>query len=288
MYKIKDDDEIIMDKHFPMYMDKRWMYKKDFRLPCYHQYHFFEISYILEGSGSVSVNGHKYCFESGDVFIFNKDEVHGWILNTDLHLFVLMFCTELIFDRVNLFDYEYLRFFESSGSHFVNKINAEETYARKIYGVMEDIYNEWIHDDLGKYMMMKSYVLRILTMLTRHYKNSPRAIQGSVEKNEKMERLADVLQLIAQNYDRKITLEEAAKTACMSNSYFSGFFKKTMGENFSSYLIRFRIYKADELLKDADYNVIEAATACGFNNISNFYRTYKRVMGTTPGVGRKD
>ncbi len=279
----KNEDTAIMDKHFPMRMEKVWLRSKNHRLPYYHQHQYFEISYILEGTGCVSVNGHQYGYVPGDVFIFNKDEVHGWILDTDLHLFVLEFCSDLIFDQVNLFDYEYLRFFESSGSHFVNKISKEEVYARKIYGVMEDIYNEWIHDDLGRCMMMKAYVLRILTMLTRHYKNSPKMVQVSVEKNEKMERLADVLQLIARNYDRKITLEEAAGVACMSTTYFSGFFRKAMGEPFSSYLIRFRVYQADEMLRNGNANVIEAAMACGFNNISNFYRNYKKVMQTTPG-----
>ena len=44
-----------------------------------------------------------------------------------------------------------------------------------------------------------------------------------------------------------------------------------------------RINHARELLRETDKNVTEIAMECGFNNISNFYRLYKKHMGKTPG-----
>lgn len=278
------NDTVEMDQEFPMHINKTWLKKEDFMFPYYHEHDFYEISCVLEGKGTMMVGGRRYELVPGDVVIFNQHEVHGWQVRAqDLRLFVLTFKSQLIFDKVSLFDYEYLKFFEESGSHFINKIDKEEPYAKKIYLVLEDIYNEWLHDEIGRRMMMKSYVLRILTMLTRHYKNTPKSAEYSNEKNKHMERLASVLDYISNHYGEKITLEQAASKAYMSTTYFSGFFKRTMGETFSEYLIRLRVYKAYEMLKSRKMTAVDVAEACGFNNMSNFYRAYKKVMGTTPG-----
>lgn len=282
MYNIKDDT-YSMDSDFPMNINKTWMRRQEYMFPYYHKHDFYEVSCVMKGSGTMTVGGKRYALEPGDVVILHRNEIHGWQITDDLLLFVLSFKSELIFDKVSLFDYEYLRFFEEKGNHFINKINHDEIYAGKIYHVMEDIYNEWIHEEIGRRMMMKSYVLRILTMLTRHYKNTSKSLESDIVQNKQMERLATVINYIREHYGEKITLEQAASKAYMSTTYFSVFFKRTMGENFSEYLIRFRIYKACEMLKSQKCSVLEAAHSCGFNNLSNFYRAYKKIMGKTPG-----
>lgn len=276
------DETQPLDLDFPLRMKKMWIRKKQDELIHYHKHHYYEITCILNGHGFISVNGKRFALEAGDVVLFNVDEVHGWELEEDMRLFMMYFSSELIFDKVSLFDYEYLRFFEEKGSHFMNKISHQEIYAKRIYGAMEDIYNEWIHDDMGRKMMMKAFVLRILTMLTRHYKNSPKDSRQCQIKNEQMQRLQEVIAYVSECYDQKITLEDAAQKAYMNANYFSAFFKKVMGETFSHYLIKIRIYKARELILTGRYNVLEVSQMCGYNNISNFYRAYKKIFGKTP------
>ncbi|HIT06264.1 MAG TPA: helix-turn-helix domain-containing protein [Candidatus Scybalocola faecipullorum] len=276
------DETQPLDLNFPLRMNKMWLRKDSLEFVYYHKHHYYEITCILNGHGFISVNGRRFKLEPGDVVLFNIDEVHGWELTEDMRIFVMVFSSELIFDKVSLFDYEYLRFFEENGSHFVNRIPHEEIYAKKIYGVMEDIYNEWVHDHDGRELMMKSFVLRILTMLTRHYKNSPKDSRQCQIKNEQMQRLQEVIAYVSECYDQKITLEDAAQKAYMNANYFSAFFKKVMGETFSHYLIKIRIYKARELILTGRYNVLEVSQMCGYNNISNFYRAYKKIFGKTP------
>ena len=81
----------------------------------------------------------------------------------------------------------------------------------------------------------------------------------------------------------KITLEEVASSVYMSSNYFSSYFRKVTNISFSDYVTRMRINHARELLRETDKNVTEIAMECGFNNISNFYRLYKKHMGKTPG-----
>lgn len=288
MVEIYDETEPL-DPDFPLRMNKMWLRKSQYGLSHFHKHHYFEVTCIMNGRGFISVNGKRYDVAPGDVVLFNTDEVHGWEIIEDLRIFVMVFSSNLIFDNFSLFDSEYLRFFEESGSHFVNKIPAGEICAKRIYGAMEDIYNEWIHDEMGRQLMMKAFVLRILTMLTRHYKNTAKEKEAFRDKNEKMNRIQASLSFVNENYDKKIRLEEAAAKAYMSPNYFSGFFKKVTGETFSEYVMRVRIHKAKELLEDEnnDYNVLEISQMCGFNNASNFYRIYKKITGKTPSEKRK-
>ena len=65
---------------------------------------------------------------------------------------------------------------------------------------------------------------------------------------------------------------------------FSQYFKKVTGQNFSDYLNGLRIKKAQDMLHDTNSSVIDVAMACGFRNMSNFYRMYKKYTGTTPSA----
>ena len=278
--KVKETTLKLSDD-FPFHINKTWMRKTEYRNDHYHWHDFFEITYILEGSGTAFINGQTFDLQKGDIIIFNKSEIHGWSIENDLQLFVVVFSSDLIFNNQNSFDYEYLKFFAEPGRHFKNKIGKDQLFAKKIYGVMLDIYNEWVHNDIGRQLMIKSYVLRMLTMLTRHYQNSGCSASQSNQYNNHIHRLQDALNYISENYDSKITLKETADKAYMSPAYFSSFFKKNMGCTYSEYLTGLRIHRAQVLIQTTSLNIVDIAAACGFNNMSNFYRAYKKITNTS-------
>ena len=73
----------------------------------------------------------------------------------------------------------------------------------------------------------------------------------------------------------------------MNASYFSEYFKKNIGVNFTEYLARIRIGEAVRLLSENRLNSIEIAFGCGFNNASSFYNAFKKITGTNPGKLKK-
>lgn len=91
-----------------------------------------------------------------------------------------------------------------------------------------------------------------------------------------MKRLEQAFTYIEEHYCNKLTLEEVAASVYMSPNYFSTYFRKVTNIGFSDYVTRLRLSHARELLKNSEKNVTEIAMECGFNNISNFYRLYKK------------
>ena len=68
----------------------------------------------------------------------------------------------------------------------------------------------------------------------------------------------------------------------MTEESLSRYFKRSTGVTLSDYLIGLRVGHASRLLVDTDLTVNEIAYACGFNNISNFNRLFRKNRGCTP------
>jgi AraC-like DNA-binding protein len=109
---------------------------------------------------------------------------------------------------------------------------------------------------------------------------------SSVIKASKSRRIAKVCSYIEENYEREIKLSYVAQLIGMSESAFSHFFKKRTNRNFISYLNDVRIGHATRMLFETTNSIAEIAYFCGFNNISNFNRVFKRSKGQNPSEYR--
>lgn len=99
------------------------------------------------------------------------------------------------------------------------------------------------------------------------------------EHNQKLNILSDY---VRKNYDSKISISDVCELLNMSNGTFNRFIKKNTGRTFVDYLNDLRIGFATRLLIEKDRSISEIAYLCGFNNIANFNRRFKKNKGCTP------
>ena len=95
-------------------------------------------------------------------------------------------------------------------------------------------------------------------------------------------RVNKVKDYIAQHYTEEIKLEDLAALVAMSPSAFSRFFKQFTGRGPVDFILDARVGVAARMLVDTTTSVSEICYACGFNNLSNFNRTFKTRRGYTP------
>ena len=95
-------------------------------------------------------------------------------------------------------------------------------------------------------------------------------------------RVNKVKEYIAQHYTEEIKLDDLAGLVAMSPSAFSRFLKQYTGRGPVDYIIDVRMGVAARMLVDTTTSVSEICYACGFNNLSNFNRTFKARRGYTP------
>ena len=101
----------------------------------------------------------------------------------------------------------------------------------------------------------------------------------------------DKIRLVAhymqENFSEPLTLEDAARMACMERTYFSKRFKALTGFNFSSYLTQLRLSAARQLLLNTDMNISEIAAHAGFSGSNYFGDVFLRAYGMSPTEYRK-
>lgn len=95
------------------------------------------------------------------------------------------------------------------------------------------------------------------------------------------ERLASLNKFIENNYHRKIPLSEAAEITYFTEVSFCRYFRKMTKLTFVEYLNQFRIEKAKKMLMQHK-SISNAASDCGFESLSYFNRTFKKVTGLNP------
>ncbi len=84
-----------------------------------------------------------------------------------------------------------------------------------------------------------------------------------------------------------IDLDAAARETGLSPFHFLRLFSKVLGVTPHQYLVRSRLRRAARLLADAERSITDVAFDVGFNDLSNFVRTFHRAAGVSPGQFRK-
>lgn len=97
--------------------------------------------------------------------------------------------------------------------------------------------------------------------------------------------IAKVLRYIHENIATKISVNDIVSEVPLSRRLLESRFKKEMGTSIYDYIIRIRIEKIAELLRDGK-TVSEAAFELGLTDIKNVSRSFKRLMGCTPSEYR--
>jgi len=286
--KVVKDNYRRLFLEFPFEINEIKLDKADDRQEEFHWHNFFEITYIKKGTITYFVNEKSYVVEAGDFAIFNHIEPHGWeIQGEEAEVLVMVFSSTFISERESGFDYDYLKPFIERGSNFQNVIWQRDKVVDKMAVIMQEVYLEWQSRAAGYKLMIKADVLKLLTLLTRYYTDDNKPMELLEQKQKAMKRLEPIFTYMYQYYSKKITLDEMAALAYMSPTYFSAFFRKVTGVPFSEYLAGIRIREVQRCLRNQDAGIVDIALACGFHNISNFYRIYKKYTGKSPGEERK-
>ncbi len=109
---------------------------------------------------------------------------------------------------------------------------------------------------------------------------------ASVEPACDSRRVQKVQEFIESNYKQEIRLNTIASLVGMAPTAFSRFFKLRTGKSISDYIIDVRLGHASRLLVDSTTSIAEISYDCGFNNISNFNRIFKKKKGHSPKIFR--
>lgn len=141
--------------------------------------------------------------------------------------------------------------------------------------IWHSILSEQVHTYPGRIMAIRAYTFELLVCLAR--------LTDVVDPDRTSARVAQMIEILKGSFSEKWDLDLAAKQAGLSRRYFSQLFKKLTGQTFLEYLTDLRLSRAAQLLQQEEYSIVEAILASGFDDISHFYRLFRKRYGMAPG-----
>lgn len=105
-------------------------------------------------------------------------------------------------------------------------------------------------------------------------------------RKKEQSRIRQIYALVDERYQGKITVAEVASLSNLTKPAFCRYFKKATGTTFIGFLNQYRISQAKRLLLSGR-NIGETCFTCGFESLSYFNRTFKKVTGENPSDFRK-
>jgi AraC-like DNA-binding protein len=249
-----------------------------------------EIVYIYEGQGIFHIRNESFTVSKGDVVIIGSDEMHHLELpaNNRLKIMCIFFMPDLIYGAGgDSIDFEYLTPFRDRKrfSRNKNRIYADNNHI--VLEIIEKMNIELNAKHIYYQQALKNYLFDILLALLRYYGEKTKRNGNNTRKNQDIERLRSVFTYIQDNYDKRISLSQLSKIACMSPYSLCRLFKKVTGTTTSNYILRTRIDQAKCLLIESNLTITQIAFKVGIEDHSYFDRIFRRFNDTSPKIFRQ-
>ena len=228
--------------------------------------------YIISGQGFLEANAKKgvtqrYDLEAGQGFLITPGQINTYSA-----------------DQLQPWKYVWLEFDGLRVAEYLNEAGlsaAHPVYQPKTAGQAERVRD-------------------IMLYMTDHANASPlhlighlclfldALIQTSSARREPRETqlrdfyIQEAVSYMELNYQRELTVEEIAGACQLNRSYFSKLFKEKKGCPPQEFLIRLRLTKAAELMKQSTVSIGDISASCGYPNQLHFSRAFKQRYGVSP------
>ncbi|WP_435623833.1 AraC family transcriptional regulator [Flagellimonas sp.] len=128
-------------------------------------------------------------------------------------------------------------------------------------------------------------ILKDLAISEEYFLLHDRPFVNTYRKKEQ-DRLRNIHEFVDRNYQHKIAVGEVAELCNLGTESFCRYFKKTTGSTFTNFLNQYRISQAKRLLLMGK-NISETCYECGFESLSYFNRTFKKISHQNPSDFKK-
>ena len=261
--------------------------KKEFTYPI-HCHAECELNFVEHAAGVRRVVGDS-SEVIGDydlVLITGKDLEHGWeqheCTSQDIREITIQFSSDLfnksILNKKQFFSIRNMLERAQCGLAF-----PMET-VMKVYNWINRLASE----EQGFYAVGNFFRILYELSLCDNARSLSSSSFAKIETYSESRRVQKVQRYIDSHYQEEIRLPLLADMVGMTPVSFSRFFRLRTGKTLSDYILDIRLGYATRLLVDSARTIAEICYDCGFNNLSNFNRMFKRKKGCSPKEFREN
>lgn len=261
--------------------------KSEFTYPL-HSHSEYEINYIENAEGVRRIVGDSVeIIGNWDLTLIAGDELeHVWeqhqCTSKNIREITIQFSKDLFFG--NFIHKNQFSSIRQMLNNAQKGINFPMETIMKVYPMLDTLFAE----KSGFHAVIKLLTILYELSLCNNCHTLASSSFAHIEDNTDSRRIRKIYEYINHHYREEIRLEDLSRIVGMTPVALSRFFKLRTGKTVSDHIIDVRLGNAIRLLVDTSNSIGEICYDCGFNNLSNFNRIFKKRKDCSPKEFREN
>ncbi len=269
-----------------LYEARRWEYGV-------HRHNFFELIYIVEGSGKHIINQNTYSYSKGSLYFLVPNDEHSFEIKQKTKFCIITFNRIYFFKAgdTGLSDYSNLFKKIEFILHNANHLSQNTFEISDDQLVIDTLITRVIHEVEKQKVffdaVIQNSVLLLLTLIARHVTE---AATQNFAPNKSDSTITDIIFYIQYHiYDNtKLSLTSVANTFNKSKNSLSTFFKASTGLSLKEYILDYKLGLATSRLLRSNLTISEIAHELNFTDESHLNKLFKNKYKQTAKQFRKE
>lgn len=204
------------------------------------------IHFVIKGKGILQKQGKEYPVHAGEAFLILPEEI-----------------TTYTADMEDPWHYQWIG--------FDGRLAADFAQLPPVFPVSEWIFRKLRYDIEDTGTLEYKFAAGLLDLYAEIFAQKP-------QKKQYVQQVQDYIQA---SFMQKLSVEQLAQQINLDRRYLSRLFKEQTGMTIQEYIISVRMKEAKHYLQQG-YPVKECAMLCGYDDVSNFSKMFKRTFGCSP------
>lgn len=250
-----------------------------------HKHSFFELVYIVEGTGVQCINKSQFIYKPGHMFLITPEDCHSFNVKATTTFFFLKFNDIYIKESgISTGNIRNLEFILQNANHKPGCILKNLVDKKLVQPLVDAVIREYESRDLYNQELIQHYVNTLIVLVARNI-----AKFQHLELTEQTDqRAANILNFIQANIYNpdKIRAEYLCRHFNVSINYLGKYFKQQTGSTLQKYITQYRQNLIEHRLIHSDKRLGEIAGEFGFTDESHLNKFFRKNKGISPSVFR--
>lgn len=251
-----------------------------------HEHTFFELVYIVSGTGVQCINNNKFKYHDGHMFLITPKDCHSFDIQTTTKFIYIRFNDIYIHSKVfGTENIQRLEFILQHANHQPGCILRNITDKQLVKPIIDAIIREYVNRDLYNQELIVQMVNTLIIIVAR---NIAKYLPQQIDERSQ-EKSLDILQYIQSNIyeSKKMKAEVISRHFGISESYLGRYFKKHTNETMQQYILNYKLQLVENRLLHSEMRISEIVMELGFTDESHLNKLFKKHKGCTPSNFRK-
>ncbi|BCZ44587.1 AraC family transcriptional regulator [Clostridium gelidum] len=241
-----------------------------------HIHDCYEVYYSISGGKQFLIDNKLYDINPGDLFVINQFESHYVSqISKMIHERIVISIHPDFLKSISTTKTDLSYCFTHRDENFSHKLEFDkEQQNRFMYFINKIASCEGFGSDMIEY----SSFIELMTNLTKAFVDNKDSLLSCYKYNNKIQ---EIIGYINDHVIENITITHLAEHFFLSESYICRIFKLATGTTINKYITARRISIAKSLLSNGS-SISDVYIECGFNDYSNFLKSFKKAVGVSP------